>query len=143
MRLSYPIPGYHSVAPLPVDGIIHDLDRSDRLQHPMRRGRQLDGDRVKRPHLAVANNDAHDAGLADEVAGRVPVQRGGHQALLELVDLDAGIAQAGDFDDGGCAEMQAGTGEQRQQIDTGRRRGSDGPGEDWVASGPCARVNGV
>jgi len=47
------------------------------------------------------------------------VQCRGHQALLEIVDLDAGIAQSGDFDNGACAKMQPRTCWQCQQIDAG------------------------
>ena len=44
-----------------------------------------------RPYLATTDDDAHDAGLADQVVRGVLIERGGHQALLELVDLDQGL----------------------------------------------------
>ena len=83
----------------------------------MRRCRHLDADRVARPHVALGNYDAHHASLANQIAVRILVQSRGHQALLEIVDLDAGIAQAGDFDNSAQANMQPCARRQGQQVD--------------------------
>src|ERR1700676_1888483 len=81
---------------------------------------QLDTDRIARSNIALRYHDAHDSGLTDQIAVRVLVERRGHQTFLEIVELDTGIAQPGDFDNGACAEIRPRTGRQRQQIDAGR-----------------------
>src|SRR4051812_9856767 len=88
-----------------------------RLQRPLRPRWPFDADGVARPYVAVRYHDAHDAGLADQVAVGVPVQRRCHQAFAETVDLDAGVAQPGEFDDSTCPEMQPRSGWQCQQVD--------------------------
>src|SRR6266404_4424375 len=92
---------------------------SHRQQWPMWHGRQLHAYGIAGPNVALGDHDAHDSSLANQIAVRIPVQRCGHQVYLEIVDLDAGIAQAGDFDNGACAKMQPRAGWQGQQIDAG------------------------
>ena len=50
-----------------------------------------------------------------------PPQRRRHEAGLEMVHLEAGIAQACNLDRGRVAEMQDRAARQRQQIDAARR----------------------
>src|SRR3954452_7500300 len=88
----------------------------------MRLRRQFNPNAVSWPNIAASDDDAHDPRLADEIAIGVPVQRCRHQSLLEAVDLDARIAQAGDFNDSAVAEMQPSPARQLQQVDT---RGGD------------------
>ena len=57
---------------LPEPGL-HDGQRAIWL------GRQLHRDFVARTHLAVCQNNSHDAGLADEIAMLVPPQGRGHR----------------------------------------------------------------
>ena len=60
----------------------------------------------------AVSDDAHDAGLADQVALGVAVEHGGHQPRLDAVELVARVAQAGDLDDRLVAEAQARPGRQ-------------------------------
>src|SRR6266699_1778249 len=59
----------------------------------MRCRRQLDENRVARPHLAFCQDDGHDAGLADESPVFISPQHCGHQPWLEAVQLEAGVPQ--------------------------------------------------
>src|SRR3979490_2892584 len=68
---------------------------SHRQQWPMRQGRQLHAYGIAGPNVAFGDHDAHDSSLANQIAGRILVQRSGHQAFLEIVDLQGGIAQGG------------------------------------------------
>src|SRR4051812_11195096 len=86
----------------------------------MRLSRQFDADSVARTDIAVRYHDAHDPGLAHQIAGWVPVQRRRHQAFLKTVDLDAGVAEPGDFDDRTLAEMEPRAGWQGEEIDAFR-----------------------
>jgi hypothetical protein len=59
--------------------------------------------------------------LAGQVAVLVAVQDGRHQALLEMVELDARVAQPGHLHDRLRSQPQAGTRRQREQLDAARR----------------------
>src|ERR1039458_778946 len=60
---------------------------SHRYQRPSWLGRQLDTDRVVGPHGASSQNDAHDAGLANQPALLVTPERCLHQTRLKIVHL--------------------------------------------------------
>jgi hypothetical protein len=87
--------------------------------------RELHGDRVARTHHAAHLDDAHDPGLVHDVPGLVPADDLLQQAVLEVVDLQAGIAQAGDLHDRLVAEVQKSPGRQGEQVDA--------PGGDVLA----------
>src|SRR3954466_13538665 len=95
-----------SAGPLSFSGRRSQVARLDLLQLPVRFHRQLDRDRVAPPHLAACHHDPHHAGLAHQLAVPVAVEHGARQPLLEAVELLAGVAQAGDLDDGVGAESQ-------------------------------------
>src|SRR5205823_3788974 len=69
------------------------------------------------PRDAIGQDDAHDAGLANEPALLIAPQRGGHQAWLNLIELRAGVAQTSHLDHRGVAEVQACPGRQVKQRD--------------------------
>ena len=73
------------------------------------------------PDHAAAQYDRHHAGLADQPAGRVPVQDGLHQARLEAVELQARVPQPGHLHHGLRAEHQPRPGRQAEQVDSARR----------------------
>lgn len=83
----------------------------------MRQGRQFDCDRVTGADFATSEHDAHDAGLADQIAAGVLVERRVHQTLAEMIELDAGVAQPRDLDDRAGPEFQARAARQRQEVD--------------------------
>ena len=87
----------------------------------MRQHRWFDRDHVTGPDITSGKYDAHDTGFSDQRAVGVPVEHRGHQPGLEFVELNAGIAQPGDFDDSIAPEMQPRAGWQREQIDAARR----------------------
>ena len=60
---------------------LHHFQRTVRLR------RQFHADDVARTDVARGNRDAHDAGLADEIAAGIAAKYGVHQSLLKLVDL--------------------------------------------------------
>src|SRR5438045_9474011 len=95
--------------------------RSHRYKRAMRLRRQLDPDLVAGPHLAAGNDDAHDAGLANQIAMLVPAERRRHQSRLDAVQLRTRVAQAGHLDDRRAAETQPRAGRQTEQIDALRR----------------------
>jgi hypothetical protein len=82
---------------------------------------ELDVDHVGRADEAAHEHDPHDAGLADEVAVRVTVEDGTHEAVLVAVDLRARVAQAGQLDDGVVAEVEPGADGQAEQVDAAGR----------------------
>src|SRR6266508_2291155 len=90
---------------------------SDPLERPVRRGRKLDPDRVPGAYLAAGEHDAHHAGSAYHRAGVVAVDQGGHQPVLDAVELSARVAQPGHFDHCGVAQVQPGPGGQAEQVD--------------------------
>jgi hypothetical protein len=50
---------------------------------------------------------------------RVGGEGSGHEAGAEVVHLDAGCAEAGDLDDGGLTEMEAGAGGEVVEVEAG------------------------
>lgn len=82
----------------------------------MREWRQINGDGVARPHYAAGDDDRHNARFADQVAPRVAVEHCRHQAGLNVIELRAGVAQAGNFDDCRVAKSQPRAGRQAEQI---------------------------
>ena len=53
-----------------------------------------DRDLVADRNGATEHDDGHDAGTADEATGFVAIEHRSHQARLELVKLQAGVAKA-------------------------------------------------
>ena len=86
----------------------------------MRLGGQLHLDRIARPDRSTGRDDAHDPGLAHDVARRIPTDDLLQQAVLELVDLQARVAQAGDLDDGFVTEVQQRADGEAEEIDAAR-----------------------
>jgi len=78
--------------------------------------RQLDEDWVAGSDFTTDQDDGHDTCLADEGSLFVVRQHCRHQPRLKLVQLQAGVAQAHDFYDGGSAQVQTRVGRQSQQI---------------------------
>lgn len=68
---------------------------------------QFDNDPVAGPDLAVFQDDAHDASLANEGTTLISIQYSGHESWLEAVQLDAWIAQTCYLDDCRLAQVQA------------------------------------
>jgi hypothetical protein len=93
---------------------------SDRSEPLVRSFRQLDTDRIPAAHFAASDDDPHHAGFAHEIAGIIPGQGRRHQTGLKTVELAAGIAQPGNFDDGALAEMKPGAFRQSEQSDPAR-----------------------
>ena len=83
----------------------------------MRLRRQFDPDRVTGPHLPARDDDAHDAGLANQVAVLVPAEGRRHQSRLDAVELRAWVAQPCHLDDRCATETQPRAGRQTEQID--------------------------
>jgi hypothetical protein len=83
----------------------------------MRLRRQLNPDRIAGSHLAAGDDDAHDTGLANQVAVLVPAEGRRHQSRLDAVQLGARVAQAGHLDDRRAAETQPRAGGQIEQSD--------------------------
>ncbi len=102
----------------------------------MRQGGQLDIDGVAGANLAVFQDDRHHPGLANQVALFVAAEHGGGQSGLVVVQLRAGIAQAGQLDQGAFPQAQAGAGGQAEQVDaTGGDVLAHGPRADGEAAG--------
>ena len=53
-------------------------------------------DRIAGLHAATAKHHAHHAGFAHQRALRIAVEHGRQQAWPEVIDLAAGVAQAGE-----------------------------------------------
>src|SRR5579872_1305499 len=86
-------------------------------RHKRWRGK-LDVDWIARPDGAARYYDRHDPGLADELSVRLPVQDRRQQAGLKLLDLMAGIAQTGHFEDHLASNSQQGARRQCEKVDT-------------------------
>ena len=86
----------------------------------MWRGRQFDDDGVAGRDRAVAQDDGHDARLADQVALGVAVEHGREQAGAKGLDLGAGVAEAGHGDDGLGPEVQPRVARQTQECEAAR-----------------------
>lgn len=85
------------------------------------RGRgELEFDPVSRSNLSTVHHDPHDAGLANQVAARVVIEGGFHEAGLKLVELVARVAQAGDLYDGRAPNVQTRTRGEREQAQSDR-----------------------
>ena len=80
--------------------------------------RQLNLDGIVWPDFTSCQDDAHNSGPADFLAGSIAVAP---QMLLqtgtEVVDFAAGRAQARDFDNCGCAEMKSSPERERQHVE--------------------------
>src|SRR5262249_2765032 len=81
---------------------------------------KLDADEVIGAYFAASQNDAHDTRLANEVALCIAIQDGCQEALLKVVQLGAGVAQAGHLDHCLIAQVEARAGRQAKQIDAAR-----------------------
>ena len=88
----------------------------NRRERAIRLRRQLDPDRVAGPDLAAGDDDAHDAGLADQIAVLVSTEGRCHQPRLDAVQLRARVSQARDLNHGLGSQTQSGPSGQRQQI---------------------------
>ena len=75
------------------------LATRNRGQWPVRRQWHYHSDTITRRHNAVCDHDCHYARLADDRAIERPVDHCLGQTALEMVELSARIAQAGQFDD--------------------------------------------
>lgn len=82
----------------------------------MRRRREVNHDGVAGTDLAAGDHDPHDAGLADQAALGVAIEDGVHQAWLKVVQLLAGVSQAGNLDHS-LADREPGARRQGQQIE--------------------------
>ena len=81
----------------------------------MRLCRPCDADGIAGLHYPTLQHHRHHTGLADQRAvGRTTQQRR-RQASLKLVELNTGIAQTGDPDDGSIAQLQLSAWRQVQQ----------------------------
>ena len=58
----------------------------------MRMRRQIYLNNVPGADFATGQNNRHDPGFASDVSGNVAIQRRGHQAGHEAIELDTGIA---------------------------------------------------
>lgn len=72
-------------------------------------GRELDGEGVAWTDGAGGEGDGHDAGLEEGASLLVAADAGAFEPRAEVVQLEAGGAEAGDLDDGGGAEVEAGS----------------------------------
>ena len=79
--------------------------------------RQRDRNCVPNPNLTARDDDRHDPGLADQVAVGIVPEHGLEQTGLKRLDLPAGIAQAGDLDQGLGAKAKPRSRWQCQQVD--------------------------
>lgn len=106
------------------------MPRSHRLQGTAYAGGELDGNRVSDSDDSAGDDHGHHACFAYEAALLVALEDCGHESPLVLVELTARVAQAGDLDDRVRPEPQAGSGGQREQVDTA--------GEHVLTEGPRA-----
>jgi hypothetical protein len=83
----------------------------------MRFGWQFDLNLIASLHDTIRKNHTHDPGLANQIAIGIVIQNRSHQAGLEAVKLQAGIAQSGDLEDG-LTDLQFCSDRQREQIQT-------------------------
>ena len=63
----------------------------------MRQGGQFNHNGIPRPNITARDHHAHYAGFANQPAIGRPIQHRRHQPRSEPVDLDARIAQPGNF----------------------------------------------
>ncbi len=80
---------------------------------------QANRDRIANSDRAAANHHAHHARELGDVAIVVNRPNLLQQAFLKVVDLAAGISQAGDDDNGIATDAQRGPNRQPKQIETG------------------------
>ncbi len=78
--------------------------------------RQLDGNGITGPYLAVRHYDRHYTGLVDDLAVIVAPECGAHQTRLDDIELDAGATQAGDFNNRNVADHQPRPERQAQEV---------------------------
>ena len=83
--------------------------------------RHIDLDIIARANLTVSQDHRHDSGFANYVSVGVQIQRRGHQAGHETIELDTGIAKACDLDESRRPKTQASAGGQREKINAARR----------------------
>lgn len=86
----------------------------------MRLRNSLDDYRIALRNASAFDDDGHDAGFANQVAGRIAIQYGAHQTILEPVQLHAWISQPRNLDQR-LANPELRAGAQIQQIDAPRR----------------------
>src|ERR1700678_4270548 len=77
---------------------------------------KLYGNGVAGAHITAGDDNTHYACLPHQVALVVAVEHGGHQPVLELVELEAWVAQPGDLHDRGPTEVEASPGGQGQEV---------------------------
>lgn len=101
-----------------------DLELPPPSNHPKRlkllrnRGQR---NRIPHPHDAAGDHHRHHAAFADHAAVGGFVEHGGHQAGGEAVDVFAGAAEAGHFDQRFVPQPQAGTAREAEQVDPAGR----------------------
>ena len=83
--------------------------------------RQTDRDAVPGPHLSAGQYDAHHAGLADQPALAIAAEACRDQSWHQLLQLNARIAQAGQFHDRVAAEAQPRSAGQCDEVEAARR----------------------
>ena len=83
--------------------------------------RQLDDNRVIRPHLPSDENDTHHAGLAYDGSVCASLQNSGEKTWLEAIELHARIAQSRDLDDCLRPQVQTRSLRQAEEIHASRR----------------------
>ena len=86
----------------------------------MRVRRHIDLDNAAGADLTPVQNNRHDAGFANDVSRDVTIQRRGHQAGHEAIELEAGISKACYLDESRRPETQARPGRQREKINAAR-----------------------
>lgn len=77
-------------------------------------------DEVVLEHIAAFDHDCHHPAFADQLTIGVAVEHGGGQSALVAIQLTAGIAQAGDLDDGRFAQRKPCALGQGQYIQSAR-----------------------
>lgn len=82
---------------------------------------EVDADGIARPHQPTVQYDTHDPGLAHDPTSVVTVEDGLQEAVAEVVELRAGIAQTGDPHDGFGSQPQDGPSRKVQQVETAGR----------------------
>jgi len=105
----------------------------------VREGRELDLDGAVWSDGASATDDAHDACSRRLFAGGKIGEDGCHETGAEVIHLNAGSAEAGDFDDCSRADVEAGGCGQGEQIDAG---GGDVFSEIAGEEGKAGRAKG-
>jgi hypothetical protein len=80
--------------------------------------RNADFDYIADPDFTTDQYHAHDAGLADQFATRIPVERRRHASRLESIELIARVSQPGYSNLRLPSDVQDSIGWQAQKIDT-------------------------